>query len=150
MRNICALGFIGVFLLLGGCATHSVTNDEQVDLYLSTLDDKHFVWCKLDLEQCRKDFEEWRLTARGRMIVKEFEKEDTGQTYNTHHLPNAFCTRFVDEAQLADEMVSEQDKRKDLVQDSENFGRSFPTNHENEDLMEEKISVSPRMYGPDS
>jgi hypothetical protein len=66
MRNICALGFIGVFLLLGGCATHSATNDEQVDLYLSTLDDKHFVWCKLDLEQCRKDFEEWRLTARGR------------------------------------------------------------------------------------
>jgi hypothetical protein len=47
-------------------------------------------------------------------------------------------------------MVSEQGKRKDLVQDSENFGRSFPTNHEDEDLMEEKISVSPRMYGPDS
>ena len=75
MRNICALGFIGVFLLFGGCATHSATNDEQVDLYLNTLDDKHFVWCKLDLEQCRKDFEEWRLTARGRMIMKEFEKE---------------------------------------------------------------------------
>ena len=150
MRNICALGFIGVFLLLGGCATHSATNDEQVDLYLSTLDDKHFVWCKLDLEQCRKDFEEWRLTDRGRMIMKEFEKEDTGQTYNTHHLPNAFCRGFVDEAQLANWMVSEQGKRKGLGQDSENFGRSFPTNHEDEDLMEEKISVSPRMYGPDS
>jgi hypothetical protein len=150
MRNICALGFIGVFLLLGGCATHSATNDEQVDLYLSTLDDKHFVWCKLDLEQCRKDFEEWRLTARGRMIMKEFEKEDTGQTFNTHHLPNVFRTRFVDETQLADGMVSEQGKRKGVGQDSENFGRSFPTNDDGEDLMEEGISVAPRMYGPDS
>jgi hypothetical protein len=84
------------------------------------------------------------------MIMKEFEKEDTGQTYNTHHLPNAFCRGFVDEAQLANWMVSEQGKRKGLGQDSENFGRSFPTNHEDEDLMEEKISVSPRMYGPDS
>jgi hypothetical protein len=150
MRNICALGFIGVFLLLGGCATHSATNDEQVDLYLSTLDDKHFVWCKLDLEQCRKDFEEWRLTARGRMIMKEFEKEDTGQTFNTHHLPNVFRTRFVDETQLADGMVSEQGKRKGVGQDSENFGRSFPTNDDGEDLIEEGISVAPRMYGPDS
>ncbi len=150
MRNICALGFIGVFLLLGGCATHSATNDEQVDLYLSTLDDKHFVWCKLDLEQCRKDFEEWRLTARGRMIMKEFEKEDTGQTFNTNHLPNVFRTRFVDETQLADGMVSEQGKRKGVGQDSENFGRSFPTNDDGEDLIEEGISVAPRMYGPDS
>lgn len=150
MRNICALGFIGVFLLLGGCATHSATNDEQVDLYLSTLDDKHFVWCKLDLEQCRKDFEEWRLTARGRMIMNEFEKEDTGQTFNTHHLPNVFRTRFVDETQLADGMVSEQGKRKGVGQDSENFGRSFPTNDDGEDLIEEGISVAPRMYGPDS
>jgi hypothetical protein len=150
MRNICVLGFIGVFLLLGGCATHSATNDEQVDLYLSTLDDKHFVWCKLDLEQCRKDFEEWRLTARGRMIMKEFEKEDTGQTFNTNHLPNVFRTRFVDETQLADGMVSEQGKRKGVGQDSENFGRSFPTNDDGEDLIEEGISVAPRMYGPDS
>jgi hypothetical protein len=150
MRNICALGFIGVFLLLGGCATHSATNDEQVDLYLSTLDDKHFVWCKLDLEECRKDFEDWRLTARGRMIMKEFEKEDTGQTYNTHYLPNVFRTRFVDETQLADGMVSEQGKRKGVGQDSENFGRSFPTNDDGEDLIEEGISVAPRMYGPDS
>jgi hypothetical protein len=149
MRNICALIFIGVFLLLGGCATHSPTNDEQVDLYLSTLDDKHFVWCKLDLEQCRKDFEDWRLTARGRMIMKEFEKEDTGQAYNTHHLPNVFRTRFVDETQLADGMVSEQGKRKGLGQDSKNYGRSFPPNDEGEDLIEEGISVAPSMYGPD-
>ena len=149
MRHICALGFIGVFLLLSGCATHSVTNDEQVDLYLSTLDDKHFVWCKLDLEQCRKDFEKWRLTARGRMIMKEFEKEDTGQTYNTHHLPNVFRTRFVDEPQLADE-VGEHGVGQGVGQDSENFGRSFPSNNEDEDLIEEGISVAPRMYGPDS
>ena len=149
MRNICALGFIGVFLLLGGCATHSATNDEQVDLYLSTLDDKHFVWCKLDLEQCRKDFEEWSLTARGRMIMKEFEKEDTGQTYNTHYLPNVFRTRFVDEPQLADE-VGEHGVGQGVGEDSENFGRSFPSNNEDEDLIEEGISVAPRMYGPGS
>ncbi len=150
MRNICAFGCIGLFLLFGGCATHSATNDEQVDLYLSTLDDKHFVWCKLDLEQCRKDFEEWRLTARGRVIMKEFEKEDTGQTYNTHHLPNVFRTRFVDEAQLVDGMVGEQGKRKGVGQDSEKFGRSIPSNDENEDLIEEGIRLTPRMYGPDS
>jgi len=149
MRNIYALGFIGIFLLLGGCATHSATNDEQVDLYLSTLDDKHFVWCKFDLEQCRKDFEEWRLTARGQMIMKEFEKEDTGQTYNTHHLPNVFRTRFLDETQLSDGMISDQVKRKGVAQDSENFGRSFPSPEEDEDLIEEGISVAPRMYGPD-
>lgn len=148
MRHIRALGFIGVFLLLGGCATHSVTNDEQVDLYLNTLDDKHFVWCKLALDQCRKDFEEWRLTARGRMIMKEFEKEDAGQTYNTHHLPNVFRTRFLDEPQFPDGIQSEQGKRKGLGQDSENFGRSFPSHAEAEDLIEERISVAPRMYGP--
>ena len=119
MRNICALGFIGVFLLLGGCATHSATNDEQVDLYLSTLDDKHFVWCELDLEQCRKDFEKWRLTARGRMILKEFEKEDTGQTYNTHHLPNVFRTRFLDEDQLADGDGKLQGAGQGVGQDSD-------------------------------
>ena len=150
MRHIYALGFLGVFLLLGGCATHSVTNDEQVDLYLSTLDDKHFVWCELDLEQCRKDFEEWRLTGRGRMIIKEFENEDTGQTYNTHYVPNVFRTRFLDEAQLADGLVSDQGKRKGGAQDSKSFGRSFPPHDEDEDLIEEGISVAPRMYGPDS
>jgi hypothetical protein len=149
MRHICALGFIGLILLFGGCATHSVTNDEQVDLYLSTLDDKHFVWCKLDLDQCRKDFEEWRLTARGRTIMKEFEKEDARQTYNTHHLPNVFRTRFLDESQLAGGMVNEQGKRKSLGQYPENFDRSFPSHAEDEDLTEEGISVTPRMYGPD-
>ena len=83
-------------------------------------------------------------------LMKEFEKEDTGQTFNTHHLPNVFRTRFVDETQLADGMVSEQGKRKGVGQDSENFGRSFPTNDDGEDLIEEGISVAPRMYGPDS
>jgi hypothetical protein len=47
-------------------------------------------------------------------------------------------------------MVSEQGKRKGVGQDSENFGRSFPTNDDGEDLIEEGISVAPRMYGPDS
>jgi hypothetical protein len=47
-------------------------------------------------------------------------------------------------------MVSEPGKRKGIGQDSENFGRSFPPHDEDEDLIEEGISVSPRMYGPDS
>jgi hypothetical protein len=150
MRNICAFGIMSVFLLLGGCATHSATNDEQVDLYLSTLDDKHFVWCKLDLEQCRRDFEEWRRTTRGQMIMEEFEKEDTGQTYNTHQVPNVFRTRFLDEAQLADGMISEQGKREGGAKKFENGARAFLPHDEGEDLIEKGISVAPRMYGPDS
>jgi hypothetical protein len=46
-------------------------------------------------------------------------------------------------------MVSEQSKRKGLGQDSENLGKSFPSNDEGEDLIEEGISVAPRMYGPE-
>jgi hypothetical protein len=81
--------------------------------------------------------------------MKEFEKEDTGQTYNTHHLPNVFRTRFLDETQLADGMESEQGKMKGLGQDSENSGRLFPS-HDEDEVLEEGISVAPRMYGPDS
>jgi hypothetical protein len=142
------LRLVGIFVLLGGCAPHYTTNDEQVDLYLSTLDDKHFVWCKLDLEQCRHDFEKWKLTARGRMIIREFEQENTGQTYNTHHLPNIFRTRFVDENQLAKEMVGEQGKGQDFSQSSEGFVRSFPSIDENGDTKQEGMSAAPRIYGP--
>src|SRR5680860_694183 len=97
MRSMCTLGLVGFFLLLGGCATHHTANDEQVDIYLSTLDDKHFAWCELDPEQCRHEFEQWKVTARGSRIIEEFEQEDTGQTDNTHHLPNIFRTGFAEE-----------------------------------------------------
>ncbi|MDH5586430.1 MAG: hypothetical protein OEZ05_07345, partial [Nitrospirota bacterium] len=74
MRKLGALGLVTVLVALPGCASYTDNqvdqsqenrNDEQVDLYLSTLDDKHFVWCELDLGQCREDFEKWRRTPRG-------------------------------------------------------------------------------------
>ena len=148
MRNIRTLGLVGIFVLLGGCAPHYTTDDEQIDLYLSTLDDKHFVWCELDLEQCRHDFEEWKRTARGQRILREFELENTGQTYNTHHLPNVFRTRFVDESQLAVEMSGEHGKRRGLSPDSKEFGRSFPSIDKNGDTIQKGIDLSPRKYGP--
>ena len=106
MRKKCMIGIFGIALFLSGCGTYSANyadNDEQVDLYLSTLDDKHFVWCKLDLEQCRTDFDNWKITPRGRVITKEYEKEKTGQMYNTHHVTNAFRTHFVDESQFVEQ-----------------------------------------------
>jgi len=147
MRNICALGFVGVFVLLGGCALQYANNDEQLDLYLSTLDDKHFVWCKLDLEQCRKDFEEWKITARGRMIIREYEKEDTGQTYNTHYLPHVFRTRFLDESQLPEGKTEKQGKRQGFGQNSQEFETALPSSDENTDAALEGIHVAPQRYG---
>lgn len=147
MQTIRTLGLVGIFVFLGGCASHSPTNDEQVDLYLSTLDDKHFVWCELDLEQCRDEFEKWKLTPRGRMIIREFEQENTGQTYNTHHLPNVFRTRFVDESQLAKEMGDGQGKGQDFSQDSEGLVHS-PAIDGNGDTKHEGISAVPEIYGP--
>ena len=151
MRNICALGFVGVFVFLGGCASHSANyanNDAQVDLYLSTLDDKQFVWCKLDLEQCRKDYEKWKLTPRGQMIIREYEKEDTGQTYNTHHFPNVFRTRFVDESQLAEE-VGDFRAGQGVGQDSDEIEKTFLFNNENRDAMLENMDAVPKIYGPE-
>jgi hypothetical protein len=149
MRNISTLRLVGTFLLLGGCAPHyNTTNDERVDLYLSTLDDKHFVWCELDLEQCRHDFEKWKLTARGRMIIREYEQENTGQTYNTHHLPNVFRTRFVEKNQLAEEMAGEQGKRQDFSQSSEGVVGSFSSLDDNGDTKQKGISAAPGIYGP--
>ena len=115
-----------------------VDNNEQVDLYLSTLDDKHFVWCELDLETCRNDYEKWKLTPRGRMIIREYEKEDTGQTYNTHHVPNIFRTRFVDESQLAEEAG-----RASALMDKSNLSIDQP-----EDQLQEKITIAPTILGP--
>ncbi|TFG65580.1 MAG: hypothetical protein E4H32_01580 [Nitrospirales bacterium] len=143
MRKIGTLGLATVFFILSGCASYSANkadqNDEQVDLYLSTLDDKHFVWCELDLEQCRKDFEKWKLTPRGRKIIGEYEKEDTGQTYNTHHVPNVFRTRFVDESQLTEQ----------VGQDSDILGKPYPSIDQPEDLLQERIPITPKRYGPE-
>ena len=128
MRNSCAMALVGVFCFFSGCATYSANyadSDEQVDLYLSTLDDKHFVWCELDLEQCRKDFEEWKITPRGRVIIKEYEKEKAGQTYNTHPVPNVFRTYFVDESQFI-----EQDgkmSQKETAESLKIFGPEIPS-----------------------
>lgn len=132
MRNMCTLGLVGFFVLLGGCASHHTANDEQIDLYLSTLDDKHFVWCEFDLEQCRHDFEQWKLTTRGRRIIQEFEQEDTGHTDNTQHLPNVFRTRFGEEGQLVEELPGEQGKGQSFGQDTEGLVRSDSTIDENE------------------
>jgi len=144
MQKRCVFGFVGVFIIfLSGCATYSANhaeqNDEQVDLYLSTLDDKHFVWCELDLEACRNDYEKWKLTSRGRTIIQEYEKEDTGQTYNTHHVPNVFRTRFVDESQLAEEAGGDFDM----------MGKSNPSIDQPEDLLQEKIPIAPTTLGPE-
>lgn len=149
MRNICGLGLLGFFVLLGGCASHPTPKDEQVDLYLSTLDDKHFVWCELDLEQCRRDFEQWKLTPHGRRIIEEFEQEDTGQTDNTEHLPNVFRTRFVEEGQLVEEMVGKHGKGQSFGRDHEGFGRSW-TPDENGQTTQEGLSMASRIHGPHS
>ena len=151
MTNSFSLRLIGVLLFLGGCASYSANTaqiDEQVDLYLTTLDDKHFVWCKLDLEQCRKDFEKWKLTPRGRTIIREFEKEDTGQTYNRHQVPNVFRTRFVDESHFGEEMgkleVSQGDGHA-----SEDLDKPFSLLGGNEDFPQKRAYV-PSIYGPEA
>ena len=150
MQNRWALGLIGVLVFISGCASHYANNDEQVDLYLSTFDDKHFVWCKLDLEQCRRDFEKWKLTPRGRMIIREYEKEDTGQTYNTHFLPHVFRTRFLDESQLPEGITEKQGKRQGFGQNSQEFETALPSIDENSDAALEGIHVAPQRYGPES
>ncbi len=143
MRKIGTLGLVTVLLILNGCASYSSTNiaqnDEQVDLYLSTLDDKHFVWCELDLEACRHDYEKWKLTSRGRMIIKEYEKEDTGKTYNTHHVPNVFRTRFVDESQVTEGADGDTDM----------MDKSNPPLDHPEDLLHEKTRIAPTILGPE-
>ncbi len=151
MRNRFTLGLVCVLLFLGGCASSPVNtpnNDEQVDLYLSTLDDKHFVWCELDLVQCRKDFEKWKLTPRGRTILEEYEKEATGQTYNTHHVPNVFRTRFVDESQLAEEL-GELNARQGVGQVSDALGKTLLSTDKKSDPGLDEIPGIHSIYGPE-
>ncbi|MBA3966969.1 MAG: hypothetical protein H0X47_14595 [Nitrospirales bacterium] len=148
MRYICTLGLVGFFLLLGGCASHHKANDEQIDLYLSTLDDKHFAWCELDLEQCRHDFEQWKLTPRGSRIIEAFEQEDARQPDNTHHLPNVFRTRFVEESQFAEEMVGERGKEQNFSQDTVEIGPLFPSVYEDGHTLQEGKSAAPRKQDP--
>ena len=148
MGNVRTFGLVVAFVLLGGCASHFTANDEQVDLYLSTLDDMHFAWCELDLEQCRHDFEQWKLTPRGRMIIREFEQEPTGQTYNTHHLPNVFRTRFVDERQLEKGMGGKQGTGQNFSEDFEESVTS-PAFDWNGTTKQEGMSAAPEIYGPE-
>ncbi len=61
------------------CAgAHHATDGELADLYLSTLDDKHFVWCTANLDQCQKDIDNWQRTERGRAILREHADDFTG------------------------------------------------------------------------
>jgi len=144
MRNFCVLGLMGILLVLSGCVSYSATkvdvdHEEQVDLYLSTLDDKHFVWCELDLAQCRRDFEKWKRTSRGRMIIREYEKADTGQTFNTHPVPNVFRTHFVDESRLAGE--------GGVFFDANGKTHSYPDYYQN--LLQDRRGEYPQLYGPE-
>ena len=151
MRNNCTLGVVSFFVLLGACASqHSPNNnfDEQVDLYLSTLDDKHFVWCELDLEQCRRDFEAWKLTTQGISIIKEFERENTDQPDNTQHVPNVFRTRFVEEGQLGEEMKSQDGRGQSFDRDPDGLGRSYWTTDHHENSIQEDMIMDPRIHGP--
>ncbi len=142
MRNCCAMAIVSVLLFLGGCATYSANhadNNEQVDLYLSTLDDKHFVWCELDLEQCRNDFEEWKLTYRGQKIIREYEKADTGQTYNRHSAPHVFHAHFIDERLLAGNNC-ESDEGK--IHSPSSLGQQ-------ENHLQKHLAEPPQLFGPD-
>lgn len=161
MQNSFFLILMGAgIIFLSGCASHSVKMDkqahgdhqgnvdEQVDLYLSTLDDKHFVWCELDLHQCRKDFQKWKLSSRGRTIIREFEKEDTGQTYNRHQVPNVFRTRFVEESQFK-EAMDEREIGRNNGEKNKTFGNLFPLLGQDADIQHQGIQSFPQMYGPE-
>ena len=151
MRNNCTLGVVSFFVLLGACASQHSTHDtvdEQIDLYLSTLDDKHFVWCELDLEQCRRDFEAWKLTTQGISIIKEFERENTDQPDNTQHVPNVFRTRFVEEGQLGEEMKSQDGRGQSFDRDPDGLGRSYWTTDHHENSIQEDMIMDPRIHGP--
>ena len=138
---------LALFIIVSGCASPQakyINNDSELDLYLSTLDDKHFVWCELDLEQCRKDFEVWKLSSRGQAILGEYEKADAGQTYNTHTVPNVFRTRFVDERQLDGEMARFNSGDSSGVVE-ETASPSYPHEH----LGQETMAAPSKKYGPE-
>ena len=87
MRRKWLAGLLGACMFFG-CGTPHVAEEELADLYLGTLEDKHFVWCTLDVDQCRKDYLEWTQTEQGRTIISEYEKEQSGQMYHTHEIPD--------------------------------------------------------------
>ncbi len=150
MRKIFGSGFILSFFIIHGCASpqvNTITYDDQLDLYLSTLDDKHFVWCELDLEQCRQDFEIWKLAPRGQAILREYEKAESGQTYNTHDVPNVFRTRFVDESQLVKE--SRGYDSGDSGQDFDVFEERVLLHNLPKHEQPETIPASSKKYGPE-
>jgi hypothetical protein len=152
MRNICTLGLVGFLVFLVGCAHHDATphtsNDEQIDLYLGTLDDKRFAWCELDLEQCQHDFEQWKLTPRGSRIIEAFEQKDARQADNNHQLPNVFRTRFGEEGQFTEEMAGERGKGQNFSQDTVEIGPFFPSIYEDGHTRQEGISPAPRKQAP--
>ncbi len=130
MRNVYSVILVGFFSILSACASHGLDNashDDRVDLYLSTLDDKHFMWCKLDVEQCRTDFENWKMTSRGRAVLREYEKERMRRTDNPHHVQNVFRTHFIDDSQSIERNVNFL--QKDIEESSRILGPELPSNY---------------------
>ncbi|WP_447970472.1 hypothetical protein [Nitrospira sp. M1] len=89
MRKIWVAGFLGACIFSGCAGAHHATDGELADLYLSTLDDKHFAWCTADLDQCQKDIDKWQQTERGRVILREHEKEQTGKIHHAYEFTDA-------------------------------------------------------------
>ncbi len=130
MRNCSAIAIVSVSLFLNSCATNSaydVDHDERIDVYLSTLDDKHFAWCNLDLNQCQADFDRWKATSRGRAFIKEYEKEKAGQTDNIHHVPDVFRTQYVKDAPFIER--EEKTWLEDMKQSPKMFGPELPSKY---------------------
>ena len=84
MRGIWLVGLLGACILFGCTGVQHATDGELADLYLSTLDDKQFVWCTMDLEQCRKDINEWKQTELGRALLSEYKKEQMDKRNNVY------------------------------------------------------------------
>ncbi len=151
MNKYCTFGLMFMVVSLSGCASYSPSpadTDEQIDLYLSTLDDKHFVWCKLDLDKCRKDFREWKLTSRGQALIREFEKEGKSQAYNRHQIPHVFRTRFIEKSQF-EEVLGKNKVTQNINQETEELeNMSSPLGGAIDSLVEEG-PVSPNIYGPE-
>ena len=147
MQKHCALGLVSFCLLLSSCASYLANDagyDEQIDLYLRTLDDKHFVWCELDLKQCQKDYKLWKLTPRGRMIIREYENEGTGQKYNMNHTPKVFRMRFRDEGLLA-----EEPEKHHVRKDADALDQTDTAMDQQGDRLQEKILLPLPMHGPE-
>ena len=88
MRWLGLAGLLGACMFFG-CGAHHKAENDLADLYLSTLDDKHFVWCTLDVDQCQEDFLKWKQSQQGRTIISEHEKEQLSQTDTTHEFADS-------------------------------------------------------------